>query len=78
MRDYKELEGLGDYIIVEWPDVQDLMEEEWFRSECFLANPTNNEQEWIGSSAYFVPKMKYLNWLRIKTIFEEEDVEDGD
>ena len=75
MRDYKELEGLGDYIIIEWPEVQDIMEEEWFESECFLANPTNPEQEWIGDSAYFVPKLKYLNWLSKNTFIDDDDDE---
>lgn len=47
-----------DYILVQWPDSQMLMEEDWFSAECFLANPNNEEQEWVGSSAYFVPKKR--------------------
>lgn len=74
MRDYKELEGLGDYIIVVWPEVQDIMEEEWFESECFLAQPINPKQEWLWSGSYFVPKMKYLHWLyKIDHITDDEE-----
>ena len=47
-----------EYILVQWPESQELMEEEWF-NECFLANPINEEQDWVGSSAYFVPTEKY-------------------
>ena len=47
-----------DYILVQWPESQELMEEDWFSAECFLANPINEEQEWVGSSAYFVPKKR--------------------
>lgn len=45
-----------NYELVQFPDSQELMEKEWFESECFLANPTNLEQDWVGSSAYFVPE----------------------
>lgn len=48
----------NEYVLVFWSDSQELMEEEWFESECFLANPINEEQEWVGSSAYFVPKKR--------------------
>jgi len=71
MRDYTELEGLVDYIIVTWPEVQDIMEEDWFRGECFLANPTNPEQDWVGDSAYFVPKRKYYLFLKVQSLMNE-------
>lgn len=42
------------YILVEWPDSQMLMEYEWFRDECSLA-----DCELFGSSAYFVPEERW-------------------
>lgn len=42
------------YIPVTWPDVQDLMEEEWFDEEAIL--DVDNK---FGPSAYLVP-LKYL------------------
>ncbi len=47
------------YILIHWPESQDLMDKEWF-NECFLANPINEEQDWVGSSAYFVPEKRFL------------------
>lgn len=46
------------YIVVQWPEVQDLMEESWFDEECFLVNDDNGLTQ-FGSSAYFVPKHRY-------------------
>lgn len=40
-----------NYILVEWPEVQDLMEESWFEEEAILGN----------SSSYFIPEDKFLN-----------------
>ena len=42
------------YVIITWPDVQELMEEEWFDEEAILETEGK-----FGSSAYFVP-IKYL------------------
>ncbi|MGF7040093.1 hypothetical protein [Mucilaginibacter lappiensis] len=50
------------YILVKWPFVQDLMEYDWFKSECLLYNAFE-EQEHIDS-AYFVP---------LKRIYEVKD-----
>ena len=50
---------MEEYILVTWPDSQNLMEQEWF-DECILMNDENHLAE-IGSSAYFVPKKKYLS-----------------
>lgn len=47
------------YILVQWPESQELMGQPWF-NECILANPTNESQDWIGSSAYFVPMECYI------------------
>ncbi len=40
------------YVPVTWPDVQELMEEEWFEEEAILALGSEDK---TGSSAYFVP-----------------------
>lgn len=40
------------YILVQWPESQQYMEEEWFDEEAVLAL---GAEEKTGSSAYFVP-----------------------
>jgi len=40
------------YVLVEWPESQDFMEEEWFEDEALLA--LGNEDR-TGSAAYFIP-----------------------
>lgn len=40
------------YVLVEWPESQQFMEEEWFEEEAILA--LGNEEK-TGSSAYFIP-----------------------
>jgi hypothetical protein len=40
------------YVLVQWPESQDLMEEEWFDEEAILALGSEDK---TGSSAYFVP-----------------------
>lgn len=51
------------YILVQWPDVQDLMEYDWFRPECYLHNAMEN-QEYLDS-AYFVPlaRLREINQI---------------
>lgn len=52
------------YILVEWPDSQEFMEEEWFKEEAVLA-----QHDSIGSSAYFIPAERYLGFInKITTI----------
>ncbi len=41
------------YVLVQWPESQELMEEEWFESEAIL--DVNSD----SGSAYFIP-LKYL------------------
>ena len=41
------------YVLVEWPESQLLMEEEWFREEAVLHLDL--------SSAYFVPRFRLFN-----------------
>ena len=43
-----------EYILVQWPEVQALMEHSWFDSECHLLNPLEDQEHY--NSAYFVPK----------------------
>lgn len=40
------------YILVQWPESQEYMEEEWFEEEAILAL---GSEDITGSSAYFVP-----------------------
>lgn len=40
------------YLLVEWPDSQDFMEEEWFEDEAILALGSEDK---TGGSAYFIP-----------------------
>ena len=46
------------YTIVTWPDIQEIMEEDWFDDESFLINDQKGLEK-FGSSAYFVP-VKHL------------------
>lgn len=43
-----------EYIIVTFPESQELMDEEWFDDECILINEYPLLDQ-VGSSAYFVP-----------------------
>ncbi len=41
------------YVLVKWPFVQEFMDYEWFRTECFLYHASDDQPNL--SSAYFVP-----------------------
>jgi len=41
------------YVLVLWPEVQELMEYEWFRPECYLHQAFDDQE--YHDSAYFVP-----------------------
>jgi len=41
------------YQLVQWPDSQEYMEEEWFDNECSLA-----DYEQFGDAAYFIPVIR--------------------
>jgi hypothetical protein len=43
-----------EYVLVQWPEVQDLMAYAWFDAECHLLNPLEDQEQY--NSAYFVPK----------------------
>ena len=50
---------MEDYVIVEWPDIQDIMDKEGFGDNATLIEPNNSMG--IGSSTYLVNK----EWLEI-------------
>ena len=45
-----------EYVIITWPESQELMDEEWF-DECVLINQEPLLDQ-VGSLAYFVPKSR--------------------
>ena len=50
------------YVMVEWPDSQMLMDQDWF-DECLLINSGKLLDEY-GSSAYMVPEEKLTELLK--------------
>jgi hypothetical protein len=50
--------GKNTYILVQWPESQDYMEEEWFNEEAILAL---GSEETTGSSTYFIPEERLIN-----------------
>jgi hypothetical protein len=47
------LNTIGDsYVLVQWPESQELMEEDWFDEEAIFCGGSEDK---TGSSAYFVP-----------------------
>ena len=45
------------YVLVQWPESQEFMEEKWFDDEAILALGSEDK---IGSSAYFIPIKRVL------------------
>lgn len=45
---------MEDYVIIGWPDIQDIMDEEGFEENTTLIEPNDNMG--IGSSTYLVDK----------------------
>lgn len=45
------------YILIEWPESQEYMEQEWFDEEAILALGSEDK---TGSSAYFIPIKRLL------------------
>jgi hypothetical protein len=45
------------YVLVQWPESQDYMEEEWFDEEAILALGSEDK---TGSSAYFIPLKRMI------------------
>lgn len=56
-KEVKSLLGLINeaYVLIGWPEVQDLMEEDWFQEEAILDN-----SEDADSSTYLIPISKVL------------------
>lgn len=48
------------YILIEWPESQEYMEQEWFDEEAILALGSEDK---TGSSAYFIPIKRLLSML---------------
>ncbi len=46
----------GEYVLVVWPFVQELMEYPWFRTECYLLQALEGQKHL--DSSYFVPKKR--------------------
>lgn len=45
------------YVLVKWPDSQELMDKTWF-NECLLVQDIDGHTE-VGSSAFMVPEDLY-------------------
>lgn len=54
------------YVLIDWPEVQELMEEDWFDSEAILADP-----EIAGISAFLIPESRLINNTYILERVEE-------
>lgn len=52
------------YILLQWPESQEIMEESWF-NECILGQDIDGHDE-VGSSAYFVPSERYTKFIETK------------
>ena len=57
------------FVVITWPDIQDLMDEEGFEENSILINDGSLYEKY-GDSAYMVN----LNWLNKTHIINNEDV----
>ena len=57
------------FVVITWPDIQDLMDEEGFEENSILINDGSLYEKY-GDSAYMVN----LNWLNNTQIINNEDV----
>lgn len=57
------------YILVQWPESQMIMEQPWLY-ECFIAQSMDESQDWVGSAAYFVPEERILQMEKTFTSVE--------
>jgi hypothetical protein len=48
----------GEYVLVIWPWVQELMSYDWFRKECYLMQGWESQDH--CDSSYFVPKKRIM------------------
>lgn len=58
--DFVESLLLNTYTVVEWPDSQAYMDQEWFENEAILDVDAK-----FGSSAYFIPTNRILDSKRL-------------
>jgi hypothetical protein len=49
------------YVLVQWSETQELMDQEWFDKEASLA-----DFDKFGNSAYFIPQKKWLEYQESK------------
>lgn len=49
------------YVLIQWPESQELMDEEWFDDETSLADFFK-----FGSAAYFVPTQRWIEFKNKK------------
>lgn len=48
----------NSYVLVEWPELQEFMEEEWFQAEAVCAVGSEDR---FGSATYFIPLKRVIN-----------------
>ena len=53
------------YILVRWPESQELMEQPWF-NECLFVNNIQGHID-VGDSTYMVPQSRYKELYKIKS-----------
>lgn len=46
---------MEEYVLIQWPESQLIMEYDWFEEEASLA-----DYDKFGSSAFFIPKERWL------------------
>lgn len=63
----------SSYVLVNWPDSQEYMEESWFGDEAILAL---GSEEKTGSSAYFIPLQRYIETLPVKDRIKHQVIRD--
>ena len=61
-----------EYVLVQWPETQVLMDYPWFDSETSLA-----DFDKFGSSAYFIPMKRWLELYESDNIQLPQDTYDG-
>jgi len=62
----------GDFVLVLWPEVQELMRFPWFRKECYLMQGFPDQVHY--DSSYFVPKKRIeeIDWEEVLHYVEED------
>lgn len=48
----------NSYVLVEWPESQEFMDEDWFEEEAVCAVGSEDR---FGSAAYFIPLKRVIN-----------------